>query len=98
MGGRPCRADCRGETDKMKGARIIVLCVAVGAGGVAALLARHSHEPPPAPAPAPRAEIETVEVLVAKDDIAIGQPLSAQNLAWQTWPAAAAGPQFIRKA
>jgi pilus assembly protein CpaB len=81
----------------MKAARLVVLVVAVAAGGAAALLAgRGGDEPPPAPA-APAAQIDTVDVLVAKDDIQLGQSISAQNMQWQMWPVAAASPAFVRK-
>ena len=81
----------------MKAARIVVLVVAVAAGGGAALLAgRGGDEPPPAPA-APQTQIDTVDVLVAKDDVQLGQSISAQNMQWQLWPVAAASPVFIRK-
>ncbi len=79
----------------MKPARIVVLVIAVAAGGVAALLAGRSE--PPAPAPAPVAQLETVDVLVANNDIGLGNTVSANDLRWQTWPAAAAGANFIRK-
>jgi pilus assembly protein CpaB len=78
----------------MKVARIIVLGVAVAAGGLAALMAGRQTQTPPAPKPV---AMETTEVLVAKGDIGIGQAVSAGDLQWQTWPAAAAGPHFIRK-
>jgi pilus assembly protein CpaB len=78
----------------MKPARIIVLIIAVVAGGIAALLAGRS-EPPPAPAPV--AQLETTDVLVAGSDIGLGNVVLERDLRWQTWPAAAAGPNFIRK-
>jgi pilus assembly protein CpaB len=81
----------------MKAARIVVLGVALAAGGVAALLVGGSGEPPPPPAPPPIVQIETVEVLVAKSDIGIGQAVSAQDLTWQSWPAVSAGSNFIRQ-
>jgi pilus assembly protein CpaB len=80
----------------MKPARIVVLVIAVAAGGIAALLAGRSDAPPP-PAPAPVAQIETVDVLIANSDIGLGHTIAAQDLRWQTWPAAAASPNFIRK-
>ena len=79
----------------MKPARIIVLGIAVVAGGIAALLACRSDPPPPAPAPV--AQLETTEVLIANSDIGLGNRVSAQDLRWQTWPTAAAGAHFIRK-
>ena len=80
----------------MKTARLIVLGVAVAAGGLAAFLASGS-EPALPPAPAPVVQLETADVLVARGDIGIGQALAAQDLQWQTWPAASAGSGFIRK-
>jgi pilus assembly protein CpaB len=79
----------------MKPARIIVLVIAIAAGGIAALLAGRSEAPPPAPAPV--AQIETVEVLIAGNDIGLGSTVSSQDLRWQTWPAESAGSQFIRR-
>jgi pilus assembly protein CpaB len=80
----------------MKPARIIVLFIAIAAGGIAAFLAGRSEPPAPTPA-APVAQIETVDVLIAGVDISLGSTISAQDMRWQTWPAAAAGPAFIRK-
>jgi pilus assembly protein CpaB len=80
----------------MKPARIVVLVIAVAAGGIAALLAGRSDRPAPE-APAPVAPLETVDVLIANDDIGLGHTVAASDLRWQTWPAAAAGPNFIRK-
>jgi pilus assembly protein CpaB len=79
----------------MKTARIIVLGVALAAGGFAALLAGRS-DPPPA-LPQPVAQIDTVEILVAKVDIGMGQVISAKDIQWQIWPTAAASPLFLRR-
>src|SRR5262245_51809800 len=79
----------------MTPARIIVLVIAVVAGGIAALLAGRSDPPPPAPAPV--AQLETTDVLVAATDIGLGSKVSAADFRWQTWPAAAASPTFIRQ-
>jgi pilus assembly protein CpaB len=79
----------------MKPARIVVLIIAIAAGGIAALLAGRSEAPPPALAPV--AQIETVEVLIAGNDISLGGTVSSQDLRWQTWPAESAGSQFIRR-
>jgi pilus assembly protein CpaB len=81
----------------MKAARIVVLGIAVVAGGLAALMAGRQTQVVVAPPAEPVAKLETTEVLVAKADIGIGQSVSAPNLQWQTWPVAAAGPYFIRK-
>lgn len=79
----------------MKAARLIVLGIAVVAGGLAALLAGGSDTPPAAPAPV--AQIDTVDVLVARNDIGIGQAVGPQDMQWQPWPTALANSVFIRK-
>ncbi len=61
------------------------------------MLAGRSDPPPPAPAPAPVVQIDTVEILVAKTDIAMGQAVSPNEMQWQIWPTQAASPAFIRK-
>jgi pilus assembly protein CpaB len=78
----------------MKPARIIVLVIALLAGGIAAFLAGRSE---PSPPPPPVAQLETTDVLIAASDIPLGNKVAAPDLRWQTWPTAAAGPNFIRK-
>ncbi|HYA07813.1 MAG TPA: Flp pilus assembly protein CpaB [Xanthobacteraceae bacterium] len=81
----------------MKPARIIVLGVALVAGGLAAYLVSGSRAPePPKQAPAPP-PLATVEVLVAKSDLAAAQVIADRDLGWQVWPADAANPSFIKK-
>jgi pilus assembly protein CpaB len=79
----------------MNRARIVVLTIAVGAGGVAAYLASGSDDRP-APA-APVAQLPTVDVLVAKSDIGLGQTVTPADMVWQTWPTASASNTFIRR-
>ncbi|HKY86830.1 MAG TPA: Flp pilus assembly protein CpaB [Pseudorhodoplanes sp.] len=79
----------------MKAARLVVLGVAIAAGGLAALLAGGSDEK--APAPAPVAQLETVDVLVAQKDIGMGHAVAPDDVRWQMWPTASAGPAMIRK-
>jgi pilus assembly protein CpaB len=79
----------------MNKARIVVLTIAVGAGGVAAYLASGSDN---RPAPAePVAQLQTVDVLVAKADIGLGQTVTPNDMQWQTWPAATISNTFIRR-
>ena len=83
----------------MKAARLAVLGVAVAAGGIAAYLAsggKPAAPPPPQVAAPP--PMETVEVLVSKVDLNRGDVIGEQDVGWQTWPAAAANPSFIKKA
>src|SRR6202158_4827929 len=79
----------------MKTARIVVLAIAVSAGGAAAYLARGSDPKPPATEPT--AQLQTVDVLVAKSDIGLGQSVTGDDVQWQTWPAATASANFIRR-
>jgi pilus assembly protein CpaB len=78
----------------MKAARLVVLGIAVAAGGVAAYLASGSEPPPAPPPPAP---VATIDVLVATKDLGIGSSISAQDVQWQTWPATTANPALVMK-
>src|SRR5262245_27262980 len=85
-----------GKRKRMKVAGLAVLGIAVVAGGVAALLAGRSDAPPPPPA-APVATISTVDILIAKKDINIGQALLAEDMGWAAWPTESASPLFVRR-
>ena len=78
----------------MNTARIVVLTIALGAGGVAAYLASGSDKPAPA---ATVAQLPTVDVLVAKSDISLGQSVTPDDMQWQTWPASTASSNFIKR-
>jgi pilus assembly protein CpaB len=80
----------------MNTARIAVLAIAVSAGGIAAYLASGSSE---TPAPAqPVVQMQTVDILVAKVDIGLGQSVKPDDLQWQAWPASTASSGFISRA
>jgi len=79
----------------MKPARIVVLLIALAAGGIAALLAGRSDRSQPV-TPASVTSLDTVDVLVAATDIPIGQTVSANEFRWQMWPAAVGG-SLIRR-
>ena len=80
----------------MKFARLAILGIAVIAGGGAAVLVSRD-DPPPPPAPAPMVQIDVVDVLVAKRDIGIGTALAAQDVGWQSWPAASVPGHFLKR-
>jgi pilus assembly protein CpaB len=80
----------------MKPARLIVLGVALAAGGIAALLASGGRQPQPTKEVA-APPMATVEVLVAKSNLGTGQVIGDKDVGWQTWPAAAANAAFIKK-
>jgi pilus assembly protein CpaB len=69
--------------------RVVVLIIALSAGGVAAYLARGTDEKS-RPVAEPVVQLQTVEILVAKSDIGLGQSVKPEDLQWQIWPASAA--------
>jgi pilus assembly protein CpaB len=74
------------KVKRMNTARIVALTIAVGAGGIAAYLASGSDSKPLPTEPV--AQLQTMDVLVAKSDIGRGQAVAPEDLQWQTWPAA----------
>lgn len=80
----------------MNTARIVVLVIALGAGGVAAYLAS-GYDNKPAPVVPVAEKLPTVEILIAKNDIGLGQAVKPEDLQWQVWPAATASSAFIRR-
>src|ERR1700722_17288457 len=84
------------KVKRMNRARIVVLTIALGAGGIAAYLASGSDSRPPPPTE-PVAQLQTVDVLVAKADTGVGQTVTPNDMSWHTWPAATASNSFIRR-
>ncbi len=80
------------KVKRMNTARIVVLTIAVGAGGIAAYLASGSDK-----APEPTAQLQTAEILVAKSEIGLGKSLTPEDVEWQTWPAATTNAGFLRR-
>src|SRR5882724_10956471 len=76
-------------------ARIVVLIIALSAGGFAAYLVSSSDNKSVPIQPV--AQMQTVDVLVAKADIGLGQTVAPENVQWQTWPSATASNNFIRR-
>ena len=83
----------------MKLFRILILVVALGAGGIAAYLALNlGPEAPAGPTVVELApQIQSQDVLVAASDIGQGQKLTAENVRWQRWPEEAINPGYIQK-
>jgi pilus assembly protein CpaB len=79
----------------MMTARIVVLTIALSAGGVAAYLVSGADKQQQTPT-TPVVQLPTVEVLVAKADIGLGQALKPGDVLWQAWPEAASNV-FIRR-
>jgi pilus assembly protein CpaB len=84
------------KVKRMNTARIVVLTIAIGAGGIAAYLASGSDQP--AAPTAPVAQLQTVDILVAKNDIGLGQSVKPEDMQWQSWPTASASSNFISRA
>jgi pilus assembly protein CpaB len=81
----------------MKPARLVVLGIALVAGGGAAIMVS-GDDPPPAPQPmAAGPSIKTVDVLVAAADLAMGQGLKQGDLRWQPWPADSASSGLVKR-
>ena len=77
----------------MTTARIVVLIIALSAGGVAAYPLRGYDDSNKPAAAEPVAQLPTVDALVTKSDIPLGQAVQPELLQWQTLPAARqAGP------
>ena len=82
----------------MKAARILVLGIALAAGGAAAYLVSGDDAPKPEAAPAPVVQqLPTVDVLIAKGDIGMGTAVTADDLTWQAWPEATTGDSYITR-
>lgn len=78
----------------MKTARLVVLGIALVAGGAAFML---SGRQAPTPVKVVQQPADTVDILVAKTDIDVGRAIGQDNLQWQPWPVKAAGPLFIKR-
>ncbi len=81
----------------MKPARILLLVVAIVAGGLAAYLATRGNAPQP-PAEQVVVEAKTTMVLVATQNIGVGQRLTPDLVTWQQWPESALRNEFITSA
>ncbi|MEQ1614230.1 MAG: Flp pilus assembly protein CpaB [Hyphomicrobiaceae bacterium] len=81
----------------MKRAQIIGFAVALVAGGGAFFLARSMTQTAPAPMPVAAPATDTVQVLVARTDIGLGQVANESSFRWQEWPKNAVSPQFMTR-
>jgi pilus assembly protein CpaB len=89
----------------MKASRLMLLVVALVAGGMAAFLATRGARPEPRsatevaiqPAPAP-VKAPTERVLVAKTTIGVGEHISPAALEWVDWPVKSMQPDYLTEA
>lgn len=80
----------------MSRARIILIMVAVIAGGLAALLVVRGNDPKTETISVTQIKQEAkAKVLVASRAIGVGERLSAQSLEWQDWPEGAVRPEYV---
>ncbi len=79
----------------MKPARIILLAVAIIAGGLAAIMAMQDDRPKVEEPKTIIQEEAKVRVLVARRGIGVGERLTPEVLRWQEWPAKIVRPEFI---
>ena len=81
----------------MRMSRILLLLVALMAGGLAAFLATRGSNPPTPAAPTQPEIVEEArtQVLVATAPIGVGERLSDANMAWQSWPRNAVLDDYI---
>jgi pilus assembly protein CpaB len=85
-------------TRGLKPSRLVLLGVAIVAGGFAAFLATQRQEPAPEPVETVVTEVvaaPTKQVLVARDPIRVGQRLTASTVQWIDWPESAVAAEFI---
>lgn len=82
----------------MKPARILLIVVAIVAGGLAAFLATRGNSPRPQQTESAAVEIQResrAQVLVATSAIGLGQRLTEADVGWQDWPEGAVRSEFI---
>ena len=82
-------------SQKITPQRLVLLAVALLAGGLAAYLAMQHDQPAVAEAPVVEVKAVTVQVLVAKQAIGAGQRLSPTAVEWQDWPETAIRPDYL---
>jgi len=80
--------------------RIILLVVALLAGGLAAFLAMRGTAPQQVVVEGPTQVVEEkkAKVLVAKAPIGVGQRITEETIEWQDWPEFAVRPEYISEA
>ncbi len=81
----------------MKQAQIIGFSVALVAGGAAFWMSRSLTQPAPKQNVQLTQTMETVQVLVARADIGLGQVASESSFRWQEWPKQGVSPSFVTR-
>ena len=81
----------------MSPVRILVLLVALGAAGMAALLLGGVFGKKNQAAAAAAPQVQMTEVLVAARDLDIGSPVGPDDIKWQKWPTEAVAGGYVTK-
>ncbi|MET3926894.1 Flp pilus assembly protein CpaB [Devosia sp. 2618] len=79
----------------MKPARLILLLVALVAGGLAAFLVTRGGGDAPAVAQTEYVRETSTKILVAKTPIGMGERLGPSNVEWQDWPEGAIRSEYV---
>ncbi len=79
----------------MKPTRIILLVIAVLAAGLAAYLATRGGGTPQTIQEVVQVEAPKAQILVAAEQIGVGQRLTPRQIQWQDWPETAVRPEYI---
>ena len=80
----------------MKPSRIVLLLVAILAGGLAAFLATRGNGPAQVIVSEPEIiQEKKTQILVAVAPIGVGERLSTKTVQWQDWPEGAVRPEYI---
>lgn len=80
----------------MKRAQVIGIAIAGGAGIAAFFMMRSMISAPQEPTKV-AVPVNTTEVLVASQDLSLGDITKKSDFHWQTWPADGLNPNFISK-
>lgn len=79
----------------MKPTRIVLLVIAVVAAGLAAYLATRGGGAPQSAPEIVQVEAPKTQILVAAEQIGVGQRLTPKLLQWQDWPESAVRPEYV---
>jgi pilus assembly protein CpaB len=77
--------------------RIAVLALAIGSAVIAAFLARGFLGQPPTREVVEVNKVAQTDILVATQDVRMGEKLSSGNMTWQNWPDSAVRPYMIKR-
>ncbi|MEN9709910.1 MAG: hypothetical protein RIQ68_2318 [Pseudomonadota bacterium] len=81
----------------MRRLRILMLGLALAAGGTALVIMNNAPAPVRQIASAPALNIATEDVAVAANDLPVGRALSDADVSWQKWPQANVQPGMITR-